>query len=116
MAQYHGWEHHQFIKREENEPPAYDEKQLLLCVSVHRCLTGSVCGVQEKVSSVGDNRKQSRMHLQGKGDGHANDEEEERHGEVGEVAAVPGGVANDRPLTASAVHQYHQLRPKKRTG
>lgn len=47
--------------------------------------------------------------LEGQGNGHADDEEEEGHHEVREVAAVPRRVPDDRPLAAGAVHQYHQL-------
>jgi hypothetical protein len=46
--------------------------------------------------------------LEGEGNSHANDEEEEGHDEVGEVASVPRRVAYHRPLAAGAVHQYHQ--------
>ena len=49
------------------------------------------------------------MDLQGEGNGHADDEEEEGHDEIGEVAAVPRRVTDHRPLVAGAVHQYHQL-------
>lgn len=47
--------------------------------------------------------------LEGEGNGHADDEEEEGHDEVREVAAVPRRVPDDRPLAAGAVHQYHKL-------
>lgn len=53
--------------------------------------------------------------LEGEGNSHANDEEEEGHDEVGEVASVPRRVAYHRPLAAGAVHQYHQLHPQTST-
>lgn len=56
-----------------------------------------------------NNARETGWNLEGEGNGHADDEEEEGHDEVGEVAAVPRRVPDDRPLAAGAVDQYHQL-------
>jgi len=55
------------------------------------------------------NSMDGRTDLEGEGNGHADDEEEEGHDEVREVAAVPRRVPDDRPLAAGVVYQYHQL-------
>lgn len=47
--------------------------------------------------------------LEGKGNRHPDDEEEERHDEVGEIAPIPRCVPDDWPLAAGPVYQDHQL-------
>ena len=73
-------------------------------------------GVEFRLDADRDERETNNMDgmdgrtdLEGEGNGHADDEEEEGHDEVGEVAAIPRRVPDDRPLAAGSVHQYHQL-------
>lgn len=52
-------------------------------------------------------------YLKSKWNGHSDDEQEEGHNKIGEVAAVPRRVPNLRPLASGIIHQYHQLKSRE---
>lgn len=64
--------------------------------------------IQTKEGNI-ETTKPNGNNLEGKRDGHPNDEEEEGHHEVGEVAPIPRRVSDHRPFATGSVHQDHQL-------